>query len=385
MAASKDQIMREAVELAKKARGQTAPNPMVGAIVLSKDGEVLGTGYHVKAGAPHAEVVAIRQALEKGADLKDATLFVTLEPCNHFGKTPPCTDLILSSGIKKVYFGAIDPNPLMRGKSGERLRSQGVQVESGLLMDDCEKLIRGFRSVVDKKRPFVTLKCATSLDGKIATSAGESQWITDEPARQMGHVERSEHDAILVGVGTVLADDPQLTVRDSDLRNSEGTRPIRKVVLDSQLRTPPTAKIFASRDQVLIYCGWNYSEDRKKVLENAGAVVIPLSSPNAEKFSQETLGLKNVLEDLALRGVQEILVEGGARVMGTFVKEKLFDRIIYFIAPKILGSESRDVFEGLQVATLKESIGLENLTTRLVGKDVVIEGVIEGIRECSPA
>ncbi len=367
--------MIEAIKLASTARGMTAPNPIVGAVVVNEKGEIIGRGFHPKAGEPHAEVFAIRDAKKKQNDLRGCTLFVTLEPCNHFGRTPPCLDLVLSEGFKKVKVGSLDPNPLMQGKSIQKLKDAGVDVEIGVEGLNAEKLIRGYKSVMLNARPYVSLKCATSLDGKIATRTGESQWITEAPARQLAHIERAEHDAIMVGVGTVIADDPQLNVRLNSAHAG-----LKKIILDSRLRTPPTSKLFSTMGPVIIYCDSQYSGERKVNLEKTGAIVVPVDSGD-QTFHKDSLDLNTVLKDLAKRGVQELMVEGGARVLGAFVREKLFDRLVYIIAPKILGSESRDVFEGLNIDKLKESVCLENISTRLVGTDIIIEGT----RPCSPA
>lgn len=366
--------MKTALDLASQARGKTAPNPMVGAVVLDSRGQIIGRGFHPQAGQPHAEVFAIRDAQTKLKDLSACTLVVTLEPCNHHGRTPPCVNLILESGIKKVVVGTPDPNPLMQGKSLETLRVKGVEVIEGVLSKESQDLIRGFKSVMFEKRPFITLKCATSLDGKIATSTGESQWITEEPARQLAHQERATHDAILVGVGTVMADDPQLNVR---LPN-QIDRGLTKVILDSRLMTPPTARLFKTPGRVLIYCEKSYAAERRQSLEKAGAAVLPVASVG--DFTQPgLLDLEEVMTSLVEQGVQELLVEGGARVLGAVVREQLFDRVVYFLAPKILGSASRDAFEGLDVKALNESVNIENVTTRQIGKDIVIEGT----RACS--
>jgi diaminohydroxyphosphoribosylaminopyrimidine deaminase/5-amino-6-(5-phosphoribosylamino)uracil reductase len=361
--------MTNAVKLATQARGQTAPNPMVGAVVVNQQGEIIGRGFHPRAGEPHAEVFAIREAKAKTQDLSQCTLFVTLEPCNHWGRTPPCTDLILESKIKKIVVGVLDPNPLMNGKSVELLKNKGLIVEIEVAQkSDCEKLIRGYQTVSEKGRPFVTVKAATSLDGKIATSSGESKWLTNESSRALAHEERAQHDAILVGVGTVLADDPQLTARH-DSKNEK----LKKVILDSRLLTPPTARLFDSHSQVLIYCDPSYAGERRKLLEAVGATVIPVAAD--ESFSEPGfLNIKSVFADLAARGVQELLVEGGARVLGAIVREQLFDRMVYFLAPKILGSASRDVFEGLDISNLDQCVNLENISAKLIGKDIVIEG-----------
>jgi diaminohydroxyphosphoribosylaminopyrimidine deaminase / 5-amino-6-(5-phosphoribosylamino)uracil reductase len=371
--------MIEAIKLGSQARGMTAPNPMVGAVVVNEKNEVIGRGFHPKAGDPHAEVFAIRDAKTKQNDLSGCTLFVTLEPCNHHGRTPPCLDLVLSEKIKKVRVGALDPNPLMQGKSIQKLKDAGVDVKINIEGATAEKLIRGYKSVMLNARPYVSLKCATSLDGKIATRTGESQWITEPPARQLAHIERAEHDAIMVGVGTVIADDPQLNVRLDSAHAG-----LKKIILDSRLRTPVNSKLFSTSGPVIIYCDSQYSGERKLNLEKAGATIVPPPGSNAtgdHTFHKDSLDLNTVLKDLAKRGVQELMVEGGARVLGAFVREKLFDRLVYIIAPKILGSESRDVFEGLNIDKLKESVRLENISTRLVGTDIIIEGT----RPCLPA
>jgi diaminohydroxyphosphoribosylaminopyrimidine deaminase / 5-amino-6-(5-phosphoribosylamino)uracil reductase len=364
------QFMAEAVRLAQQARGLTSPNPMVGAVVVSPLGEIIGRGFHPKAGESHAEVFAIREARKTHPSLTGCTIYVTLEPCNHFGRTPPCADLVLTSGISRVVVGAIDPNPKMQGKSIEKLRQNGITVDVGVLQDDCEKLIRGFKSVMTTKRPFVTLKCATSLDGKIATATGESQWITGSEARAAGHVERAEHDAILVGIGTVLADDPQLTARIDEKVSS-----LTKVIIDSQLRTPSTARIFKTPGRVIIYCSQFASILSRTELEKASATVVAVPSDGVNG-----LDLRAVLADLANQGVQELLVEGGAKILGGFAREKLFDRVLYFLAPRIFGSGSRDAFEGLRTESLSESIEIKPMNMRLVGGDILIEGV----RACSP-
>ncbi len=366
--------MLEAIKLATQARGMTAPNPMVGAIVVNREGQVIGRGFHPKAGEFHAEVFAIHEAKKIQNDLSSASLYVTLEPCNHYGRTPPCLDLILLEKIKDVKVGALDPNPLMQGRSIEKLKVAGVKVEVGVGATEAGKLIRGFKSVLLNSRPYVSLKCATSLDGKIATRSGESQWITDAPARQLAHVERSEHDAIMVGVGTVIADNPQLNVRLPGSKKYS----LKKIILDSRLRTPVDSKLFSTSGPVIIFCDDQFSSERKLDLEKVGATVVPVSAGD-QKFNKDSLDLNTVLKKLVSFGVQELMVEGGARVLGAFVREKLFDRLIYFIAPKILGSESRDVFEGVGIDKLQDSLKLENISTRIVGTDIMIEG----IRECS--
>lgn len=351
--------------MAKQSRGKTAPNPMVGALVVDQSGIVVGRGYHPVAGGPHAEVVAIEDADRHGVDLSQCTLVITLEPCGFFGKTPPCLDLILDKKIPRVIVGTQDPNPKVCGQSIQKLRQHGVDVQEGVLESECAKLIRGFASALTLGRPYITLKCATSLDGKIATMGGESKWITSEFSRKEAHRLRSDHDAILVGIGTLLADDPNLTVR----HGNESYR-MTKVILDSTLRCSPGARVFQSKDSVLIYCSPEADLEKKLALENVGAQVIPIYPYN----------LKEVVADLAQKGVQDLLVEGGASVLGSFVRETLFDRMVYFMSPQILGDKALDVFQGVSPSTLRESVKLKDVETKMLGGDLVIEGV----PDCSP-
>jgi diaminohydroxyphosphoribosylaminopyrimidine deaminase/5-amino-6-(5-phosphoribosylamino)uracil reductase len=261
--------MTKACELALKGKGFTAPNPLVGAIVLDKAGNIVGQGFHPRAGEPHAEVFAITEALKTQPEksLEDCQLYVTLEPCHHFGRTPPCTDLILKAGIKTVFVGAKDPNPLMQGESLKMLRSAGVNVHI-VAADDpnygfCLELIRGFESVLSKGRPYVTLKAGASIDGKMATGSGESQWITNDKSRAMAHFLRSRHDAIAIGVGTVIKDNPRLNPR---LPDQEYLR--KKIIFDTKLRSPAEANVFSSPGDSIVFCGPERNSNKKVQLES---------------------------------------------------------------------------------------------------------------------
>lgn len=361
-----DSAMVDAIKLAQKARGQTAPNPLVGAVLINKNGEIVAQGHHPKAGEPHAEVFAIREALEKGLHLEDLTLVVSLEPCNHFGKTPPCTEAIIKAGINTVVVGTLDPNPLVQGKGIQRLRDAGVSVITGIRENECGQLIRGFKSSIEKGRPFVTLKCAVSLDGKIATLNGESKWITGEPARRFVHEKRAQHDAILVGVNTVINDDPELNIRFGIPHN-----PLKKIILDSKLRTPISSKVFQSEGEVYIFTSKKSSASKYAGFE---AEVIAVNE------NDNGLDLSEVLRELNHMGVQELFVEGGARVIGSFLQSNVCDQILYFIAPKILGSQGKDVFVGYDAKSLAAAIQLKDLTYGKIGDDLFIEGT-----PCLPA
>lgn len=346
-------FMSQAIDLAKQAKGKTAPNPTVGAVVVSSDGEIIGSGFHPKAGLPHAEVFAIKDALTKTNDLSKCTLYVTLEPCGHFGKTPPCVDLIIENKIKEVVIGSIDPHPLMQGKSLAKLKDHGVNVTEGILTKECDKLIRGFKSVLLNERPFVTLKCAASLDGKISTVTGESKWITSEEARQYAHDLRAAHDAILVGVGTIVSDNPRL-----DARLGNKTKALTKVILDTRLTTPVTSQIFSTEGDVIIYCDENYSQKRKTDLELVGAKIVPLS------LFENRVDIAHALNDLRKKGIQELMVEGGSQVLQSFIRLQLFDEIKYFVAPKIISNQPE----------LSQSLMIQNMSVKKIGPDFIFEG-----------
>ncbi len=369
-------FMQQAIALAKKAKGLTYPNPMVGAIIIDENKEIIGRGYHPKAGEAHAEVFAIREALQKKSGfLSDCILYVTLEPCNHTGRTPPCVNLVIDSRLKSVVVGVLDPNPLMQGQSIEALKTKGVDVITGVCAVECQQLIRGFKKVMEENRPFVSLKAAASLDGKLATGSGESKWITGSDARAYAHELRADHDAVLVGVGTILKDDPSLNAR---IENNGNLLTGKKIILDSRLRTPVTAKIFNSPGQVLIYCDKDFPGIQKEALEKRGAKIIPLW--RSEK-NPGTLNLHEVVADLALhQGVQDLLVEGGSQILGSFLKENIFDQLYYFVAPKIIGGEGRDAFAGFDIESLKDSEMFSNLKVKQLGKDFVFEGA----RACLP-
>jgi len=364
----KDRIfMKKALELAARARGRTSPNPMVGAVIV-KDGCIVGEGYHERAGLPHAEVVALEQA---GELAKGATLYVTLEPCCHWGRTPPCTRAIIRSGIKKVIVATLDPNPLVSGKGVDELRRNGIEVEIGLMEEEARKLNEFFFKHITTGLPFVILKIAMSLDGKIATATGESRWITSPQSRRMVHGLRDQVDAVMVGIGTVLKDDPQLTTR---LPEGEGKDPIR-VILDSYARTPPTARVINPRSSAPTIIATTTKADGGKIkaLREAGAEVVILNEDEEGRVD-----LKSLMEYLGGRSIQSLLVEGGSEVAGSMLMKGFVDKVMFFIAPKIIGgADAPTPIGGMGVRRLSEAITLKEVEVKRIGPDILIQGYVE--------
>jgi diaminohydroxyphosphoribosylaminopyrimidine deaminase/5-amino-6-(5-phosphoribosylamino)uracil reductase len=354
-------FMRRALELADRARGLTSPNPVVGA-VLVREGIVVGEGFHRRAGAPHAEIEALAVAGERA---HGATLFVTLEPCAHWGRTPPCAERVIASGVRRVVAAHTDPNPIVAGRGLSLLRAARVEVEVGMLEGEARQQNRAFLTAMRYGRPHVTLKVAMTLDGKIADGEGASRWITGGPARHEAHRLRSEADAILVGIGTVLADDPELTVR---LDRPWPREPYR-VVLDCQARTPTAARILraATADRTLVMVGESAPGDAVDLLAAAGATVVRGPARDGQ------LDLGPVLADLHGRDVRALLVEGGAAVHGAFVDAGLVDRVAVFVAPMLLGGRDAPSAVAGQGLPLARSTRLRGLSVRQVGADLLIE------------
>jgi len=306
--------MARCLDLARQAEGRTAPNPLVGAVIV-RDGEVVGEGWHARAGLDHAEIVALRQA---GKKAWGSTLYVNLEPCAHHGRTPPCTDAILASGVRRVVAGMVDPHALVNGAGIRRLEGAGLEVVVGVIERECRALNRPFITAVTLGRPMVVLKAAASLDGRISTVAGESRWVTGEPARLHGHELRNRLDAILVGRVTAESDDPRL-----DCRLPGGRDPV-PVLLDTSLKVPFHAKMFHGSRQAIVYCGKG-----TPVPSDHPARVIPLGEDAG------TLPVRDVLSDLVTRGVHSVLVEGGGRVHRSFLDAGVVDRVLLYLAPKV--------------------------------------------------
>lgn len=349
--------MNLALQLARGTIGQTSPNPVVGA-VLVKNNQIVGMGAHLKAGEPHAEVHAIRMAGEKA---KGGTLYVTLEPCSHFGKTPPCADLIIKTGIKKVYVATTDPNPAVAGTGIERLRKAGIEVEIGLHQQEARELNKVFFYNIQTGLPYVTLKSATSLDGRTATVTGESKWITGEAAREDVHRWRHCHDAILVGVNTVLQDDPSLTTRLA----SGGKNPIR-IILDTHLRTPLTANVITDQAApTWLVTGCDILPEQEEAYKMQGIEIIKMPSPGIK--------IKELLHYLGKYGITSLFVEGGAEVHGSFLKEGAFQQVITYIAPKLIGGKAAPAsFGGSGIETLSEAPLLTIKEVTKIGDDLRI-------------
>jgi diaminohydroxyphosphoribosylaminopyrimidine deaminase/5-amino-6-(5-phosphoribosylamino)uracil reductase len=356
-------FMQKALELAAAGCGYVSPNPMVGAVVV-KDGEIVGTGYHRKFGGDHAEVEALREA---GHWARGATLYCTLEPCSHFGKTPPCVDRVIESGITRVIIGSIDPNPLVNGRGITMLREHGIEVLSGLLEEACLELNESYFKFIITRLPFVTLKVAQSLDGKIADAAGRSRWISNEQARRLVHRWRWQSDAVLVGIGTILADDPQLTVREET-----GPQP-RRIVVDTHLRIPPAAKILNDDHvaQTIIMIGHECKEHEKMAeIQNRGARIWPIRTTAAG-----SLDMRHLVERIGQEGIASVLVEGGRRLFSSLLESRFADRLKCFVAPKLLG-DGVPAFQGLPINSLSQSIFIEKTKWEILGDNVLISGLI---------
>ncbi|HEV8471918.1 MAG TPA: bifunctional diaminohydroxyphosphoribosylaminopyrimidine deaminase/5-amino-6-(5-phosphoribosylamino)uracil reductase RibD [Methylomirabilota bacterium] len=353
--------MRRALELAERGRGLTSPNPIVGAVVV-RNGEIVGEGFHERAGAPHAEVVALAAA---GPRARGATLYVTLEPCNHQGRTPPCVPAIFAAGITRVIAAAADPNPFVRGGGVEALRAAGVAVVTGLLASEAAAQNRAFFTAMRERRPYVTLKAGMTADGKIADVDGVARWITGETARAEAHRQRSESDAIVVGITTVLRDDPALTVR---LGRPWPREPYR-VVLDTTARTPVGARVItgATAARAIIAVGEGAPASRVAALEAAGATVLRCPSPDGR------VDVGGVLAALFEREVRAVLLEGGGEVHAAFLDAGVVDRVTLFVAPMLLGGRAAPTVVGGAGRELKAAIRLGPLQARHAGEDLVIE------------
>ncbi len=358
---SDQEFMRRALELAALGRGKTSPNPLVGAVVV-KDGVIVGEGYHKKAGTPHAEVIALQEA---GARAKGADLYVNLEPCCHYGRTPPCTKAIIEAGVKRVVVACEDPNLLVAGKGIEILRQAGIAVEVGVLEEEARRLNEVFFKFITTRRPFVTLKVAMSLDGKIATFAGDSKWITGEQARCYAHQMRAEHDAVMVGIGTVLTDDPLLTVR----LPGESKQPWRLIV-DSRLRIPLESRIALTSGKfptIVATVQHQGSREKKKLLEERGIEVWELPADRGR------VDLNALLEELGRKEITSVLLEGGATLNASALEAGVVDKFVIFVAPKIIGgSRAPGPIGGLGVERIEDAWLVSNLEFSRVGEDLMI-------------
>jgi diaminohydroxyphosphoribosylaminopyrimidine deaminase / 5-amino-6-(5-phosphoribosylamino)uracil reductase len=339
-----EKYMKMAIALAKKAEGFTSPNPMVGAVIVKK-GRVIGKGHHRMCGLPHAEVNTLADA---GSMAAGATMYVNLEPCDHFGRTSPCTEAVIKGGIRKVVIAMKDPNPINNGRGIKKLNQNGIKTIIGVLEDDAACLNRAYVKFITKRMPYVTVKIAESIDGKIATRTGESKWITSEDARQYVHELRSRNDAVMVGVNTVIRDDPLL------LSRMPGAKQPVRVIVDSRFRTPKNAKLFSSAAR--------------------SPVIIATVNKGKRPDASARVNLRALLKELAGMGIASVLVEGGGEVVASLVEDRLADRFLFFISPRIIGGrDAVTSVEGRGIARLKEAMELKDVRIRRFSRDILVE------------
>ena len=361
-------FMRTCLDLARRGRGRTSPNPMVGALLV-REGERVGQGYHDHSGAPHAEVMALRDA---GPQAVGATLYVNLEPCCHFGKTPPCVEEIIRCGVREVFSCGADPDPRVNGRGFQALRRAGIRVTVGLLEEEGSRLNESFSKFVRTRIPFLTVKGALSLDGKIATARGDSTWISGRESRLRVQELRYEADCIMVGLETLRKDDPRLTLR----RPGGGQKKLTRVIVDSRLRVPTSARIFGTLSQgpIHIYTTRKGTAAAIRKLEQVGARVIPVRSKGGR------VSLPAVLEDLGARGLTSVLLEGGGEVIGSAFREGLVDKVILFMAPRIIGGrDAPGLLMGDGFSPLDACPRIRNLRLDRIGEDIYLEGYPETV------
>ncbi|MCK5579698.1 MAG: bifunctional diaminohydroxyphosphoribosylaminopyrimidine deaminase/5-amino-6-(5-phosphoribosylamino)uracil reductase RibD [Candidatus Omnitrophica bacterium] len=367
------EYMKLAYGLAAKGKGKASPNPMVGA-VLVKGNSVVSEGWHRRCGGAHAEIEALKKAGKKACG---ATLYVTLEPCFHFGRTPPCVGAVVESGVKRVVVGMKDPNPLTAGKSIARLRRSGIEVTCGLLGQELKKFNEVFIKYITQNMPFVVVKTAQTLDGKIATRTGHSQWITSKKSREYGHKLRGDFDAILVGIQTVLKDNPRLNA-------SRVSKKLKKIVLDSSLCVSSNARLFQQVDPSDCIIATTRKANAKKIdrmrRQGVQVIVCPLKEGRVH--------MKWLMEELAKKKISSVLIEGGGQVIGSALKEKVVDKMFTFIAPKIVGdAQARVSVDGLSPEIVGQCVGLKDIQIKQISQDVLIEGYVKytyvkGVKSC---
>lgn len=359
-----EKYMRLAMQLAGNAIGRTSPNPLVGAVIV-KDNRVVGCGWHRKAGTPHAEIHALNQAgeLAQGADV-----YVTLEPCAHYGKTPPCAKALVEAKVKNVYGGLLDVNPKVAGKGFKILEDAGIHVEYGFLQDELRKQNEVFFKWIEHKKPFIVLKVAMTLDGKIATATGQSKWITNETSRAYGYKLRDIYDGIMVGINTVIEDNPMLTARVGG-----GKNPIR-IVVDSSLKIDINANVVQDKSAKTIIATTDKA-DKDKILklqaQDVDVIVV-------DKDKNDKVDIEKLLDILGQQNICSILVEGGATLSGSFVAKKLVDKVYFFIAPKIVGGkEAKTPVAGTGILNLQEALALKDIQIEKLEEDILIIGRVD--------
>ena len=357
--------MKQALDLARKGEGFTAPNPMVGAVIV-KDQVIVGQGFHEAVGKAHAEADAIEQA---GSSSEGATLYVTLEPCNHFGRTPPCTEKILEAGIHRVVVAQVDPNPDVKGGGIEYLKSKGVDVEIGLCEHEARRLNEGFIKYIQTKHPFVMVKCAATLDGQIATRTGDSRWVTNEDSRYFVHRLRHAADAIMVGIGTVRKDNPSLTTR---LKEIKGVDP-KRIILDTHLSISEDAKVLRleSESDTIIVTGTDIPADKKDRIQAKGIYVLESS------LKEGRIDLNGLMDRLGAMGITSLLIEGGGYVIASALASDIVDKVFFFYAPKILGgNDGIPICKGHGPALMNQSVPVHDIEVTRFGDDVLIQGYL---------
>lgn len=362
--------MEMALDLAKKGEGFTSPNPMVGALVV-KDGKIVGKGYHKAAGETHAEINAIDDA---GALSQDGTLYVTLEPCNHTGRTPPCTEKIIAAGIRRVVAAMNDPNPGVKGGGLAYLKNRGIHTTTGICEDRAKRLNEAFIKYITTHRPFTIIKCAATLDGRIATRTGDSKWVTGEASRQFVHRIRHAVDAIMVGINTIEKDNPSLTTRLTDRPNNFRALDPTRIILDTHLRIPEDAKVLQlhSDSDTLLITNPSVSGNKKGRIEKVGVKII------ASPLKDGRIDLDPLMDRLGSLGITSLLIEGGSRVIASALSAGIVDKILFFYAPKILGGDDGiPICKGPGAGLMSDCISVKDIQIRRFGDDVLIEGYIK--------
>ena len=359
-----EDYMRRAIELAQKGRGWVNPNPMVGAVIV-KDGKIIGEGFHARYGELHAERNAIASLTESA---EGATIYVTLEPCCHYGKTPPCTQAILEQKIARIVIGSRDPNPKVAGKGVKILRQAGVKVQEDFMKEECDKLNPVFFHYITKKTPYVVMKYAMTIDGKIATKTGDSRWITGEKAREAVHEMRHSYMGIMAGIGTVLADDPMLNVR------LEGRKSPVRIICDSHLRIPGDSRIVktAQKYKTIIACGGQGQEEKEKMVRLCKAGIQVISIPD----NQGRVDLKRLMEYLGEQGIDSILLEGGAELNDNALRAGIVQEVKVFLGPKIFGgANAKGPVEGIGIESVRKAANMKLKDISKIGDDVLLEYV----------
>jgi diaminohydroxyphosphoribosylaminopyrimidine deaminase/5-amino-6-(5-phosphoribosylamino)uracil reductase len=351
------QYMKRALQLARRGMGKVSPNPMVGAVIVRSD-KIIAEGYHRRFGGDHAERDALKRASE---NVRGATIYVNLEPCSHWGKTPPCVDALIEQGIKRVVIGTLDPHPEVNGKGVKILRDHGIEVVKGVLDEEALALNEVYFHYIRTGRPFITIKYAQSLDGRIATARGDSRWISSEASRRFAHRLRAQHDAVMVGIGTVLADDPLLTVR-----SVRGRNPLR-IVLDSRLRIPGKAQVLQGEAKTLIVTTEAHAEKKVSTIQKGGKEILVV-----QRDTQGRVDVKTLMQVLAERGISSILVEGGGALITSLLKGGLVKRMVVITAPLIVGKGIEGVGD-LGIAELKQAMRPTTYTVRRIGEDVIFD------------